>query len=99
MVDADHSGAIEPAELSRDNRYGIGVMALGDSDAAYPPPTFLDPLAPEGIQGCLAPYSILPPASNSIFDRLGVPTSTTFSLDVCVPGSASCDMLRVPNLN
>jgi hypothetical protein len=99
MVDADHSGAIEPAELTRDNRYGIGVMSLGDSDAAYPPPTFLDPLAPEGIQGCLAPYSILPPMNGSIFDRLGVPTSTTFPLDVCVPGSASCDMLRVPNLN
>ena len=99
MVDADHSGAIEPAELTRDNRYGIGVMSLGDSDAAYPPPTFLDPLAPEGIQGCLAPYSILPPMNGSIFDRLGIPTSTTFPLDVCVPGSASCDMLRVPNLN
>ena len=71
-------------------------MSLADSDAAYPPPTFLDPLAPEGIQGCLAPYSLLPPMNGSFFDRLGIPTSTTFPLDVCVPGSASCDMLRVP---
>jgi hypothetical protein len=99
MGDLDHSGAIEPAELTRENRYGVGVMQLGDSDAAYPPPTILDPLAPEGIQGCLAPYAILPPAPSSIFDRLGIPGTTTFDLDVCVPGSASCDMLRVANLN
>lgn len=99
ILDADHSGAIEPAELTEENLYGVGVMQLGDSDAAYPPPTFLDPLAPDGVLGCLAPYAILPPLPDSIFDRLGIPTSTTFPLDVCVPGSASCDMLRVPNLN
>ena len=52
------------------------------------------PATGDGMQ-----YSILPPANDSIFDRLGIATSTTFSLDVCVPGSASCDMLRVPNLN
>lgn len=98
VSDLDHSGAIEQAELTQANRYGVGVMQLGQSDRAYPAPTVLDQLAPDGIQGCVAPYSILPADAGHQFDRIGIPTTTTFSLDVCVPGSAACSMLRVPNL-
>jgi hypothetical protein len=99
LNDLDHSGAIEPVELTQTNRYGVGVMQLGQSDRAYPPPTTLDPLVPEGIQGCMAPYRIIPHDMGHLFDKLGIPTTTTFPLDVCVPGSPSCSMLRVANLN
>ena len=97
--DSNHSGAIEAEELNDDDIYGIGWMQLGASDAAYPPPTALDSLAPQGIQDCLAPYSILPPAPGGFNERLGVPSpSETFRLDICVPDSDSCDLVRSPNL-
>jgi hypothetical protein len=98
VIDLDHSGAIEIAELADENVYGVAVTQLGQSDRAYPPPTTLDTLVPEGIQGCMAPYRVIPPTPPHIHDQLGIPTTTTFPLDVCVPGSASCSMLRYPNV-
>jgi hypothetical protein len=96
MVDANTSGAIEPAELVDANQYGVGWMQLGVSDAAYPVGHALDVLAPEGIQSGLAPYEII---DLSPFDKLGIPPpGTTFDLDVCTPNTASCDLVRFPNL-
>lgn len=98
MRDADGSGKIDPAELTAANLYGVGVLQLGESDHAYGLPNALDGFALDGIQGCLAPYSILPPAPNSSFDRLGIPSVGPLPLDVCVPESAACDQMRFPNL-
>jgi hypothetical protein len=96
MRDLDASGAIEPAELVDENLYGVGVLQLGAADRAYAAPNALDPLLPDGILDGLAPYRIIPTTD---FDDLGIAApGTVFDLDVCVPGDASCDMIRFPNL-
>lgn len=98
--DVDGSGAIESGELIDANIFGVGYLILGASDRTYAAPNVLDFLLRDGIQDCLAPYSILPPPPDSSFDDLGIPAQTaTFTLDVCVPGDASCDDLRRPNLS
>ena len=95
MRDANSSGAIEPAELIDANRYGIGFVQIGGADMAYPNPQALQNLLPDGIQNGLAPYRVI---DLSPFDKMGVPApGTVFELDVCVPNSASCSMVRFPN--
>jgi len=98
-VDRDGSGAIESSEIDLNNEIGEGYVQLGAADRAYAPPTVLDFVVPKGIVDCLAPYSILPPPPGESFNDLGIPDQTaTFPLDVCVPGDASCDQVRRPNL-
>ena len=98
MQDPDLSGAIEPAELVEDNIYGVGYLQLGASDADYPVPNVFDMLFTEGILDGLVPYEVIDPPT-SVFDVLGLPPAgTVFDLDVCVPGDASCDTVRFPNL-
>jgi hypothetical protein len=96
-VDANSSGHIEPAEIVNANLYGIGVMHFGASDTAFPASNELQQLFPEGILQGLVPYRIIDNATG--FDQLGLPPSPAiYDLDLCVPGDASCDDLRVPNL-
>lgn len=94
--DTNSSGSIEPAELVDANMYGVGYMQLGGADMAYPVPHALQNLLPEGIQNGLAPYRII---DGSPFDKMGLPApGMVFDLDICVPNSASCQMIRFPNL-
>lgn len=96
VSDTDGSGAIEPAELTEENMYGVGYLHLGGADQAYPAPNALDVVFPEGIREGLTPYRII---EGDPFDQLGAPApGTVFELDVCVPGDASCSSMRFPNL-
>lgn len=96
VSDANGSGAIEPAEMTEDNMYGVGYLHLGGADQAYPAPNTLDSVFPEGIREGLTPYRII---DGDPFDQLGAPApGTVFELDVCVPGDASCSSMRFPNL-
>lgn len=97
VVDADMSGAIEPAELtSGENIYGIGYMQIGAADMAYPNPQALMSLFPEGIENGIEAYRII---ESGTFDKLGIAMpGVVFGFDVCVPGDASCGDLRAPNL-
>lgn len=97
--DANLSGRIEPSELLvADNLIGVGFLGMGTSDAAYPASSPLEALAPEGIQECLAPYSILPPPDDSGFHQLGIPQrNEMFWLHVCAPEDDACELV-LPNL-
>jgi hypothetical protein len=98
IQDVDGSGGIDPAELVEENIYGVGYLQLAAADADYPAPNVLDPLFTEGILNGLVPYEVIDPPT-SIFDVLAIPPAgTVFDLDVCVPGDASCDLVRFPNL-
>lgn len=95
-ADTNGSGAIELDELDESNIYGIGYMHLGGGDRAYPAPNPLDIVFPEGIQEGLRPYRIIP---GDPFDKLGIPAAgSVFELDLCEPGSDSCEALRFPNI-
>lgn len=96
VSDLDSSGAIEPSEITESNFYGIGYTHLAGADAAYPTPNPLDIIFVEGITEGLAPYRII---QGDPFDKLGIPApGTVFELDLCVPGDASCSLVRFPNL-
>jgi hypothetical protein len=96
MVDPNMSGMIEPAELDEDNMYGVGYMSIGTAPMAYPNAAPLQSLFPNGIVSGVAPYEIIEAGT---FDKLGVPPpGAVFLMDVCVPGDASCNQMRFPNL-
>jgi len=86
-------------EFTDENTYGIGHLQLGAADRAYAAPEELGFLVPGGVQDCLAPYSIEPPAAGTEFEDLGTPAANaTFPLEVCVPSDSSCGSVRPPNL-
>lgn len=95
--DVDMSGTIEQAELDTSaNRYGGGYMQIGAADQAYPNPQMLQHLFLEGIEDGLVPYRVI---ESGLIDDLGIAApGMVFDLNVCVPGDASCDSARPPNL-
>jgi hypothetical protein len=69
---------------------------VGVAPMAYPNPQMLQFLFPEGIVTGTASYEIIEAGT---FDDLGVPPpGQVYFIDVCVPGDASCDQMRFPNL-
>jgi hypothetical protein len=102
VVDVNGNGAIDvPDDVGISNDvgiYGVGFMAVGFSETAYDPaPSPFEALFPDGIQGGIAPYEVIENAGS--FDTLGVPDEPQiYEFTVCVPGDATCDDLRLPNL-
>ncbi|MBA3452295.1 MAG: sel1 repeat family protein [Deltaproteobacteria bacterium] len=94
--DANQSGSLELPEIDDNMLHGVGYLGIGASDMAYPAPNPLDGLFREGITNGVAPYRII----DGDFDDFGIPApGSTFELDLCVPGTSSCDTMRFPNLS
>lgn len=94
--DADDSGAIEPAELLEESNFiGAGYLGVAGSAAAQTPPTWIDPLFPEGVGAGVQPYRVIDTDS---FDQLGIhQDGTVYDLNLCPAGDATCE-LPFPNL-